>query len=170
MRDRIAIVAARMIAYNGADFRRISHALTVYGLVKAMAEEEGLDDPSRELLEAAALLHDIGIKLSEQKYGVSTGRYQQIEGPPVARELLQGLGFLPETVERICYLIAHHHTYTEVTGTDYQLLIEADFLVNLQKEGGTPAQVALVGQRHFKTEAGRRLLASIYPVHGAGGA
>ena len=33
-------------------------------------------------------------------------------------------------VERITWLVTHHHTYTNVEGMDYQILLEADFLVN----------------------------------------
>lgn len=164
MQDRVAVVASRMMAYNGADTRRIGHALKVYGLVKALAEREGLDAETRELLETTALLHDIGIKLSEQKYGVSNGYYQQIEGPPVAKMLLEGLGYSVEAVERICYLIAHHHTYTGVEGMDYQILIEADFLVNIQEKDIAQDQIASIETKYFKTKGGKELLASMFPM------
>lgn len=164
MQNRIEQVAARMIAYNGADVRRVGHALKVYGLIKAMAGLQELDAETRELLEATALLHDIGIKVSQQKYHSAAGHYQQIEGPPVARQLLEGLGFAPQVVERICFLIAHHHTYTGVEGLDYQLLIEADFLVNIHEDEMSIAQIASIKEKHFKTHAGRLLLDSMYPM------
>ena len=164
MQDRVAVVASRMMAYNRADTRRIGHALKVFGLVKALAEQEGLDAETRELLETTALLHDIGIKLSEQKYGVSSGHYQQIEGPPVARKLLEGLGFSAEAVERICYLIAHHHTYTGVDGIDYQILIEADFIVNIEEKDIAQDQIASIRTKYFKTKGGKELIDSMFPM------
>ncbi len=37
--------------------------------------------------------------------------------------------------ERVQYLIAHHHTYGNIDEMDYQILVEADFLVNIMEEG-----------------------------------
>ena len=33
-------------------------------------------------------------------------------------------------IERIAYLVGHHHTLTNIDGMDYQILIEADFIAN----------------------------------------
>ena len=57
------------------------------------------------------------------------------EGPAVARGMLMRLGFAENVIERVCYLIGHHHTYTGIEGRDYQILVEADFLVNLYEDG-----------------------------------
>ena len=32
--------------------------------------------------------------------------------------------------DRIAFLISHHHTIDQIDGMDYQILIEADYLVN----------------------------------------
>lgn len=53
------------------------------------------------------------------------------EGPAIAAELLDRLGFDSEVSERVQYLIGHHHTYNNIDGIDYQILVEADFLVNI---------------------------------------
>ena len=89
------------------------------------------------ILEAAALTHDIGIKNGEAKFGAGkcSGKTQELEGPPAAAELLAKLGFAPDVCERVCYLIGHHHTYTNIDGMDYQILVEADFLVNFYEDG-----------------------------------
>ncbi len=77
-------------------------------------------------------MHDIGIRPSEAKYQSCSGKYQEIEGPPIALKLLKKIAMCPEDmVQRICFLIAHHHTYQSVDDIDYQILIEADFLVNM---------------------------------------
>ena len=69
------------IAYFENDIRRISHLLKVYGFAKAIGEKEQLDLFTMECLETAAVLHDIGIKISEEKYQSSAGKYQELEGP-----------------------------------------------------------------------------------------
>ena len=83
----------------------------------------------------AAIVHDIGIHKAEKKYGQCGGKLQEKEGPPEAEKLLKKLGADRETIDRVCYLVGHHHTYTEIDGLDYQILIEADFLVNLYEDG-----------------------------------
>lgn len=90
-----------------------------------------------ECLETAAVLHDIGIKISEEKYQSSAGKYQELEGPPVAAVILKKLEFPAPVTERVAYLIGHHHTYDKIEGMDYQILVEADFLVNINEDGLT---------------------------------
>ena len=123
------------IAYFENDIRRISHLLKVYGFAKAIGEKEQLDLFTMECLETAAVLHDIGIKISEEKYQSSAGKYQELEGPPVAAVILKKLEFPAPVTERVAYLIGHHHTYDKIEGMDYQILVEADFLVNINEDG-----------------------------------
>ena len=93
-----------MIAYYAGDVRRINHFLKVYGFAKAIGEMEGLEESTQEILEITALTHDIGIKNSEKKYNNSAGNYQQIEGPPEAKKLLEGLGIESGVIDRVCWL------------------------------------------------------------------
>ena len=58
-------------------------------------------------LETAAYVHDIGIKISEEKYNSSAGKYQEIEGPPIAEEMLTKLGYDKDVIERVSYLVGH---------------------------------------------------------------
>ena len=53
------------------------------------------------ILETAAYVHDIGIKISEEKYNSSAGKYQEIEGPPIAEEMLTKLGYDKHVIERV---------------------------------------------------------------------
>src|SRR5574344_2291584 len=130
----IAKVLNAMIMYYSGDPKRISHFLKVYGFAKAIGENENIDKETQHILEITALTHDIGIKNSESKWGSSAGSYQQTEGPPEAKELLKSLDVQKEIIERVCWLIAHHHTYTDINAIDYQILIEADFLVNADED------------------------------------
>ncbi len=145
-----------MIEYYGTDVRRIQHFLKVYAFAKAIGEQEGLDEETQELLEAAAVVHDIGIKVSEEKYHSSAGTYQQLEGPPVAKDMLNRLGYEDAFIERVCYLVGHHHTYTNMDGLDYQILVEADFLVNIYEDGMGKKEIESIHSKIFKTKAGTR--------------
>ena len=153
-----------MIAYYGGDARRVLHFLAVYGFAKAIAEQEMLDDAVRELIEVAALTHDIGIKASIEKYGSYTASSQEEEGPHVARPLLESLGYSPELVDRVCYLIGHHHSYDSIDGVDYQILVEADFLVNIHGHSMEKESIAKIKCNIFRTAAGIRFLEKLYGV------
>lgn len=65
-------------------------------------------------------------------------------------------------VARISHIVSHHHTYTGVNGIDYQILPEADFLVNADESGLSSAAIAAAKERIFRTAAGGRLLCSMY--------
>ncbi len=162
MNSCIAGVIRSMILYNESDPKRVHHALKVYAFAKSIGELEALDETGMEILELAAVLHDIGIRNSELKYGSSNGKYQELEGPPVAKKMLVQAGVQPTVIERVLYLIGHHHTYTEISGMDYQILVEADFLVNLYEDGLTEQQAQTVLQKYFKTKAGKEYLTAMY--------
>lgn len=162
MEEKLRKLMLAMIAYNNGDAKRIQHFIKVHALAKLIGEEEKLDAKTLYILEAAALTHDIGIRNSEQKYGSCNGKQQELEGPPEAEKLLQKLGFAPEVTERVCWLIAHHHTYNGITGADYQILVEADFLVNLYEDGVGMDAVKTAYARIFKTQAGKNICRTIY--------
>ncbi len=153
-----------MIEYYSNDARRINHFLKVYGFAKAIGEMEQLLEEEQEILEVAALVHDIGIRVSEEKYHSSAGNYQQIEGPPVAKNMLSRLGYPEAFVDRVCYLIAHHHTYHNITGMDYQILVEADFLVNIYEDDMKEKEIESINSKIFKTETGKNFLNRLYLI------
>lgn len=159
---KIGSVIDAMINYYAGDVPRINHFLKVYGFTKAIGEMEGIGDTTQEILEAAALTHDIGIKNSEQKYNSASGYYQQLEGPQEAKELLEKLEFGSGLIDRVCWLIAHHHTYDDIKDIDYQILVEADFLVNAYEEDLSEAAVQKIRTRLFKTPAGISFLDRMY--------
>lgn len=158
MEFSISKIIAALLRCDAGDPKRIQHALKVYAFSKSIAEEEGLPDSERIILETAAVLHDIGIHESEKKYGSSAGQYQELEGPPVARRILEPFGLPAGFVDRVCFLIGHHHTYAGISGMDYQILVEADFLVNLYEDGSTPETARRVLDRIFRTETGKQYL------------
>ncbi|MGN0282874.1 MAG: HD domain-containing protein, partial [Prevotella sp.] len=119
------------------------------------------------ILESAALVHDIGIRASERKYGHQNGKLQEQEGPAVAQELLARLGgYTDQQIERICWLVAHHHTYHVCEDLDYQILIEADILVNLYEDNVSTDAVCAVHRNIFRTESGTRMLETMFGIKG----
>lgn len=152
----------RMVCYNAGDPRRVQHALKVWAFARTIARREGLDEKTMEILEAAAVLHDIGIRVSEEKYHSASGKYQELEGPPVAREILREFELSDKFVNRVCWLVGHHHTYGLDAGSDYQILIEADFLVNLYEDSLGPEQARTAMEKYFKTKTGKKILSEMF--------
>ena len=126
-----------MIKLYHGDSKRIQHFCKVYSYAKLIGEMEKVDQDTLFILETAALTHDIGIHLCEEKYGDCNGKLQEKEGPAIAKRMLSELGFGDDVSDRVQYLIAHHHTYTDIDGIDYQILVEADFLVNMYEDKKT---------------------------------
>mgnify|MGYP002801370332 FL=1 len=162
MTDKIAQITEKMIAYDKGDIPRIEHFMKVYGYAAAIGKLEKLDPATQEILETAALLHDIGIKVSEEKYQSSAGKYQEIEGPAEARRLLMEAGADQELTHRVCWLIGHHHTYSNIRDIDHQILVEADFLVNMAEEHFSEEAVRHTMDKIFRTKSGISFLKSIW--------
>lgn len=146
-----------MIAYYDGDPKRIQHFTKVHSYARLIGIGEELDDASLFILEAAAYTHDIGIRVAEEKYGRCDGKLQEQEGPIIAQKMLSQLGFENYIVERICFLIGHHHTYDNMDGLDYQILVEADFLVNLYEDDAGNRAIDKAYKRIFKTETGKKI-------------
>lgn len=158
----IANVMETMIGYFGRDTRRINHALKVFAFARIIGYHEHLDSDTEETVLYTALLHDIGIVEAERKYQSSAGRYQQIEGPPVARKFLEDLGIPGPTIDRVCFITGNHHTYAKIDGIDFQILVEADFLVNIFEDEMDNEAIESIYHRIFKTDAGKKLLKTMY--------
>ena len=145
-------LALAMIDYNNGDPKRIQHTTKVHAYASMIGRSEGLDEETLFILESAALVHDIGIRASEQKYGHQNGKLQEQEGPAVAREMLTRIGGYSERqIERICWLVGHHHTYHVCEDLDYQILIEAEFKVNLYEDNESPHAIRAVRKNIFRT-------------------
>ncbi len=153
-----------MITYYAGDVKRINHFMKVYGFAKTIAELCQLDSKKQEIVEVAAIVHDIGIKISEEKYNSSSGKYQQIEGPALAEELLTKVGFSEDIISRVCFLVGHHHTYEAIDDIDFQILVEADFLVNIHEDDMRKDVVLKINDKYFKTKTGKAFLEALYSV------
>lgn len=159
---KIQDLMVAMMAYDQGDTKRIQHFVKVYEFARMIGIMENLDEKTQFILESAAIVHDIGIHISEQKYGSSSGKYQEIEGPAEAEKLLAELGYPTDVTERVCYLVGHHHTYHDIDGADYQILVEADFLVNLYEDEISEEGQKAAFKNIFRTESGKKLFRYLY--------
>ena len=148
----ICSVINEMISYYKGDVKRINHFLKVYSFSKTIGELEKLDKDTQFILEVAAAMHDIGIKVSEEKYNSSI----------VAKEMLTKLNFSKDIIDRVCFLIGHHHTYSNIEGIDYQILVEADFLVNIFEDEINKDSIKSIKEKIFKTKSGIKILNDLY--------
>lgn len=156
------IIIERMINYFGHDVRRINHALKVYGFASCIARKENLPKEELFIVEATAILHDIGIVEAEKKYNSSIGKYQEIEGPAIARNILSDVEIDTETLDRICFIIGNHHSYQNIDRKDFQIIVEADFLVNIYEDEMTKHSIESIREKYFKTKTGISIIESIY--------
>jgi len=160
----IGSVISAMIGYSGGNRHEVEHFLKVYGYAKAIGECEGLDARTQQILEVAAVVHDIGIPRAIEKYGSDAGPYQEELGPAEAKSMLQGLGFDGELIDRVCCLVGRHHTYSNVDGLDCRILLEADYLVNASHGKHGPEAVAAAKEAFFRTETAKKFLKENFGV------
>lgn len=154
----------KMITYYAGDPNRIQHFIKVHSFARLIAQNENLSDEQLLILEAAAYVHDIGIKPAEQKHGNCSGRLQEQYGPPEAEAMLKTCGFSEKQIMRVSYLVGHHHTYTNIDGIDYQILIESDFLVNLYEDNCKEDVILHTYQEIFKTETGKSICRTMFGI------
>ena len=164
MNDPILRLTEAMIRYDQGDPMRVHHFLKVYAFASAIGTREGLDEHTQFILEAAALVHDIGVRLAVETYGSTSGRFQEMVGPAEAEAMLRELDFPEDIIERVSYLVGHHHTYDRIDSPDYQILVEADFLVNLYEGSISPFGQQDAYNKLFRTETGKEYCRLLYPV------
>lgn len=178
-------IIERMKIYFEEDQERISHALKVLsfaeklisiiqekkvgGNVAEYKEESTEINPDKinpEVIIYSAILHDIGIKNAEKKYNSSAPKYQEIEGPPVAREILKSLKIDQNIIDEICEIIANHHSPGNVDTYNFKLLYDADWLVNLpdvydlsQKNSREKNNII---ENLYLTDPGKKLAAELF--------
>jgi len=127
-KDRVAV---EMKLYFKQDFKRIGHSARVARYAEQLVRSEN-GDPAVAL--TAAYLHDIGAKEAERKYQSTEAQYQELEGPPVAREILERLEAKEELIAEVCDIIAHHHHPREEETVNFKVVYDADLIANLEDQ------------------------------------
>lgn len=156
--DRQIKLLEKMAEHDYGMAERIQHFLKVWGFARMIGKMECLDADTQEILETAAIVHDIGIRICLEKYGHCKGKVQEEEGAFLAKELLKQLGYEKSIVDRVSWLVGHHHTYTHVTDIDHQILLEADYLVNSYENQESEEKIRVFCRHVFRTVSGIRLL------------
>ena len=139
----------------------IDHTLTVLKDAETIMDGEGIDGVTRGLISVVAILHDIGALEAQRKYGSTEGSYQEKEGPAIAERILNDLNYDPKFIERVCFIVGHHHTPSKIDGIDFQIQWEADLLANLEyMEIRDPEQLRQYLEENFKTPTGKSMALS----------
>ena len=158
----ISRILVKMIDYSAGNRKDINHLMKVHSYARIIGKGEGLSEELQKITEIAAIVHDIACPLCRNKYGNTNGKYQEAEGPALTESFLADTGLTREEIARIAYLVGHHHTYEGVEGLDYQILLEADYLVNADESGYSRENILHMRDTVFQTKTGTALLESIY--------
>ena len=114
------------------------------------------------LLEVAAITHDIACPLCREKYGNTNGKHQEEEGAPLVKVFLSDSGMTKTQIDRVAFLVGRHHTFKEIDGLDWQILIEADYIANATENGYSRENVKSFIQKIMKTGSGIRLAQAVF--------
>ena len=154
-----------MITFSDGNIHDIDHFIRVWTYARTIGELENLDRETQFLLEVAAITHDIACPLCRIKYGNTNGKYQEEEGVPMVKKFLSDTGIAEEVIDRVAFLVGHHHTFSGIDGIDYQILIEADYIANATENGYGQENIVNFMQKIMKTEGGKQILKAIYPQY-----
>lgn len=152
----------KMIEFNSGDQHEVEHFLKVWAYARTIGQQEGLDEKTQKTLEYTAVVHDIACPKLKAEHGSCPGVMQQEIGGPMAREFYKDSGLPQDMIDRIVFLVEHHHTFSNVEGLDYQILLEADFLVNAGEQDKYHRNIQKFHDGIFKTKTGLDLLEAIY--------
>lgn len=161
----ISQIIEKMIAFSDGNIHDIDHFIRVWTYARTIGELENLDRETQFLLEVAAITHDIACPLCRIKYGNTNGKYQEEEGVPMVKEFLSDIGIAEEVIDRVAFLVGHHHTFSGIDGIDYQILIEADYIANATENGYGQENIVIFMQKIMETEGGKQILKAIYPQY-----
>lgn len=158
----VSEIMRKMILEARGNLHDINHFLKVHSYAKLIGEYEGLCARELRTLEIGAILHDIACPLCREKYGNTNGKRQEEEGMPLVRKFFEGKNLERDILERVVFLVGHHHTLTDIRGLDYQILVEADYLVNAGEGSYSEENIRGMLAGTFRTKTGKELLEGIY--------
>jgi HD superfamily phosphodiesterase len=158
MRDKLIYEMKKVF---GEDQKRIEHALAVLDYAEKIQAHEG-GNPL--IVKAAAILHDIGIHEAERKHSSSAGKYQEIEGPPIAEEILKQYDLDAEAIEHVCRIIANHHSAKDIDTIEFRIILDADRLVNISEDypDANEDKLQKIIDNKFKTHEGSRIAKKLF--------
>lgn len=153
LKDKVAVEMKR---YFKRDFKRIGHASRVARYAERIGKSE---QANMAVVLTSAYLHDIGIVEAERKHQNISPKYQHMEGPPVARSILEKLGAKEELIREVCDIIGHHHWPRDNESVNFKVLYDADLIANLEdKQKESPLEkerLEKIIEKSFLTQGGR---------------
>ena len=120
---------------------------------------EGVSRREQEIIEIAAILHDLACRCAEKNTEIPTENTRRRRGLFWRGSFWRTVACREDMAERIVYLVGHHHTLTDVDGMDYQILIEADYLVNADESHYSQENIRHTMETVFRTATGISLFA-----------
>lgn len=106
----------------------INHTYRVLDYAQEIADAEHAD---LNIVVPSAILHDIGIPACKNKYNSIEGQLQEIEGPPITKNILENLQLDKELIQEVCGIVGCHHSPGEIETVNFKVMWDADWLVNL---------------------------------------
>lgn len=158
----VAEITNDMIAFFDGNRHEVSHMLKVWSYARTIGILENLDSRTQQILEIAALVHDIACPLCRKKYGSVRGDFQEKEGAVLVDSFLKNRDFPEDMIDRVVFLVEHHHTPDKIAGADYQILIEADYLVNADESRYSREEIKEFVKTYFKTASGSEMIEKIF--------
>ena len=158
----IAQIMERMIAFYKGNIHDIDHMIRVWTYVRTIGQLESLDSETQQILEIAAITHDIACPLCREIHGNTNGKFQEQLGEPMARDFLANSGLTEQQIDRAAFLVGHHHTLTGTDDLDYQILVEADYIANATENCYSTENVERFIEKVMKTESGKRLARTVF--------
>ena len=166
LKDKVAVEMKR---YFRKDFRRIGHASRVARYAEQIGKKEG---GNLSVILSAAYLHDIGIHEAERKYNSTAAKYQELEGPPIARGILEKLKAPEALVEEVVDIVGHHHHPRKTETVNFSAVYDADRIVNIEdlhkEKPLTKNRLTDLGQKGFLSESGQNLGREVFGALGSG--
>ena len=160
----VSQIMEKMIDFSGGNIHDIDHLIRVWSYAKTIGELEGLDSDTQAILEIAAITHDIACPLCREKYGNTNGKHQEEEGELMVRSFLADTELKPEQIDRVAFLVGHHHTLMGIDALDWQILVEADYLSNASENGYSTQNIQSFIRRNGKTESGKKLIRDVFHI------
>ena len=155
-------IMEKMIRLSNGNIHDIEHFVKVWACAKTIGEMENLDPETQFLLEAEAITHDIACPACREKYGNANGKLQEKESPALIAAFFSDTDLTGPQTERVSFVVSHHHTYEGVDGPDWQILLEADYVVNASENGCSGANIRQFLETQAKTETGKRLIREVF--------
>lgn len=151
-------VLLKMLAYPNQTIHDITHFLKVYAYAQEIGKLEGLNEKTQRIVAYASIVHDIACPLCREKYGNTDGKHQGEESEGLLIDFFSSFDIDADILERVIFLVCHHHTYINITGIDWHILVEADFLVNAEET------IAEFKKNVFYTKSGKHILNLLYHI------